>query len=318
MVRMKTETGSRAALLLLLAYTAIFVVLSVDAAAFVWERRTRLESIADVLVLLHLEGTRALVTMAGIGLAAAAMRKARRVAALSRLAFSIVFATLFYTKIIAFRGFAGELQSAAAVWLRDHGVPGWLMRVVFGHPEWAAWLALGGLLLFAAKYPRWLTPSDIASSGAEDRAGAMRGVPLAGSDIGRTVRAAAARLQRTGALRAPVVWAAAGVSGVLHTALLIALPDYRTAIQVVFIAAAAVVFALCVALLRAGHHVAGDRERRMLAWLKRGGLIAAALFSLSALSALLLPGSALFAVLLSLAPAALALCLVAAITAAPR
>lgn len=315
---MKVLTGSRAALVPALAYAAMFVVLSVDAAVRVWDWRAKFEAVTDVAVLLHLEATRTLVTLAGIALAIAAMRRASRMPALASLALSIAFATIFYTKVIAFRGFAGSLQGAAAVWVREHDVPQWALSVVFGSPEWAAWPALGGLLLFAALYPRPLAPVDVESSGSADRAGALRGVPLAGSDIGRSVRNAAARLLRGNALRPSHVWLAAAAAGALHTVLLLAVPAFRTAIHAVFIVAAAIVAAICVALLRAGHHVSDEEERRLPAWLKRGGLLAAALFSLAALSALLLPGSALIVVLMSLAPAALAFCLVPAITSVKR
>lgn len=315
---MRDLNRNRAALLFVLAYAAIFAILSVDAVVRVWDWRARFESATDVVVLLDLEATRTLVTLGGILLAAAAMRRAVRMPALGSLALSIAFATVFYTKVIAFRGFAGALQASASVWLREHAVPEWAMRVVFGHPEWAAWPALGGLLLFAATYPRRLAPADIQSSGTADRAGAMRGVPLAGSDIGSGVRTVAARLLTGDGLRPSRVWTVAACVAALHTILLLALPALRLAIHTVFIVAAGVVVAVCVALLRAGYHVSGERERRLLSWLKRGGVLAAALFCLAALSALLLPGSALIIVLMSLAPAVLALCLVPAIASVER
>lgn len=315
---MKELNRSLAALVPVLAYAAIFAVLSVDVAVRVWDWRARFESAGDVVMLLYLEGIRTLVTLGGITLAAAAMRRARGAPALASLSLAIAFGTVFYTKIIAFRGFPGALQSALSAGLQERDVPSWLLRVVFAHPEWAAWPALGGLLLFAAAWPRRLTAVDIASSGAADRTGALRGVPLAGSDIGSSARTAAARLVERGALTPPRVWTAAAAAGVLHTLLLFTLPAVRPAVHVVFIGVAALVFAICVALLRAGHHVSSAQERRVLVWLRRGGLMAATLFSLSALSALLLPGSALAMVLLSLAPAVLALGLVPAIAAAGR
>jgi hypothetical protein len=311
------SASSSVALALLLLFVLLFVGLAIDIMARVWNWRATFDTPLDVVFLLYLESLRALTTLAGVVIAFLAARRARSRPAFGVLAFGIGFATLAYTKAIAFAGFPGAVQERAALWLGAHGVPHLLLRVLFAHPEWACWPALAAFTLFAVRYPHALSAEDIARSGARDRAGALRSVVLAGLDVGRLARNAAAAALRRGWLRGGVVWAAALLAAVAHTA---ALRAFRAplAINLLALLIALLPIAVLVALFRASHEAADAGERVPLRWLRRGVFAALTLFVTSALATPLVPRLPLGAVALSLAPAALAACWLLAVLRAPR
>lgn len=315
---MRYWTASRsAALATLLLFVLVFVGISLDLMARVWSERARFESSFDVMFLLYMEALRVLVTAAGIGVALLAAARARSRLAFGALAFGLGFATLAYTKLIGFGSFPGQVQERVATWLLTRGVPQPLLNVVFGHPEWAYWPALAAFLMFAARYPRTLAVDDIARSGTGDRTGAMRSVALAGLDVGSLARSAAAAALRRGWLRGRVVWTAALLAAVTHTA---ALRTLRAPLVINLLALliAFVPIAVLVALFRASYEAANASERVPLLWLRRGVFAALTLLVTSAFATPLLPGVPLGAVALSLAPAALAVCWLMGMAGAPR
>jgi hypothetical protein len=314
---MRYWTASRsAALATLLLFVLLFVGISVDLVVRVLEERASFESPHDVVFLLYMEGLREVVTLAGIVLAVLAAARARVAPAFGVLAFGLGFATLAYTKLIGFGGFPGNVQEGVAIWLRTHGVPHHVLAVLFAHPEWACWLALAGFLLFAARYPRPLVVADIARSGARDRTGAMRSVALAGADIGALARAAAAVALRRRWLRGRVVWSAALLVALAHTAALRAVR--APAVNLLAVLIAVVPIAVLVALFRASLQAADAGERVPLLWLRRGVFAGLVLFATSAFATPLLPRLPLGAIALPLAPAALAACWLVAVLRAPR
>lgn len=295
------------ALAALLLFVLTFAALSVDVMARVWSWRARFTSPFDVAFLFYLEGVRSIVILAGIAIAASAGRRAALTTSAAALAFGVGFATLAYAKLTAFARFPGDVQERTAVWLGERGLTPDILSIFFAQPEWAAWLALAAFLMFAANYPRPLTPDDIALSGVHDRRGAMRSVALAGIDIGALARAATAFALSRGWLRGRVVWTAAAIIGIAHTALLRALPA-DIAVNLLLLGSACVPVAVLLALLRAGASVAADTRRAPLLWLRRGALYGLALFAGGALITQLLPALPLGAITLSVAPAAIAAC----------
>lgn len=309
-----------AALAALLLYTLFFVLLSVDVMARIWDWRDRFGSPVDAGMLLLFEGIRTVVTMAGIGTAVLAMRKARSSTAVWWLAWATAFTTIAYAKALAPDGFPGAVQERVAIALIGAGTPRPLLQVVFGQWEWATWLALGAFVLVAASWPRRLTSADVLASGARDRPGALRSVAVAGADVGSVLRAWTAALIDSGWLRAPRVWLVTGGAAIVHTALLLTLADTTAmAVQVAALALAGLLAAVAITLFRAGRPIADATEQPFIIWLQRGALSGLALFAVSAaLSALGTGGmvGVLAASALALAPAVAVACLARAVVVA--
>jgi hypothetical protein len=309
-----------AALVGVLLYGLLFVALSIDIFARVWTWRFRFESPIDVVVLLYFEGSRTLITLAGLMVAATAMVRARHHDALRWLALGLAWTTVAYTKAVGFASFPGALQHEIAGGLRAANVPQWLLLVLFAHPEWAMWLAVPALLAFAARYPRPLTPADVTRQSGSERTGTLRSVALAGADVGSMSRRMTAALLRGGWLTGWRPWLVAATLGALHTAALLtgnasgAMAANAGAVVIVALAAAAFI-----ALLRGGAlAAAGPGEDAPIRWLRRAGSAGLALFALSALAGALLPGSALSVAAFTLAPAAVAAACLLAVLSAPR
>jgi hypothetical protein len=300
-------TGSRgrlAALAVLLLYGLLFVALSVDIIVRVWGTRFGFQTPVDAVALIWFEAMRALVTLAGLAIAAVAAARARWHPALLHLAFGLAFASIAYTKAMALAWFPGAGQAALARALLAADVPQWLLRVVFGHPEWAVWLALPPLLLLAARYPRPLTPDELVRNDGGDRTGAMRSVALAGADVGSIARTATAALLERGRLRARPLWLLGSAGAVLHTGTLIAGPAAVAAVvnigAAIVIAAAAAVF---LTLARAGLRAAPAGTAAPLLWLRRGAAAGMTLVALSAVAGMLPGGVVISTAAFSLAPA---------------
>ncbi|MEX1182815.1 MAG: hypothetical protein WEF86_06240 [Gemmatimonadota bacterium] len=296
----------------LLFHALIFVLLSADIMVRVWDWRGRFETPLDAAALLFFEGLRCVVTLTGIAMTVFILRRARSSPSLLRLAYALALTTIACTKLYGYDGFPGALQERAAISLLAHGTPRWLLQVVFGQWQWAAWLAAASFVLVAAAWPRRLTPADVHAGGARDRAGAMRSVAVAGADVGSLVRSLTAYLVRGGWLEPRRVLAVVGAAAVVHTALLfMADGAARTAVNVAAVVAGGAVAGICVTMFRAGWNAADEADRPFLVWLRRAALSALALFASS--SAAAVAGAAfLSTAALSLAPAAAFLCIAAA------
>jgi len=288
------SNAKTAALAFLTIYRLVFVGLSIDVMVRIWGMRDRFESPRDVVLLLFIEGLRTLVTLGGIAVAWQAARRASKGMVPAALAFAISFATIAYTKAMTYGAFPGAVQEEAAKAFTRWNVPMPLLLVIFAQAEWAAWLALAGVTVFALQYPRPVTSQDVHDSGLRDRSGALRGVAMAGTDIGRITRNWTAALLDGGGLRAGRIRAYALTGAVLHTTSLILSPtrgDFLVHISAA--AAAGPLLACCVALFRAGAFIATDHQKSLLDWVRRAAVGGVVLFVLSGI-ALLVPALAPF------------------------
>jgi hypothetical protein len=305
-------------LLLVMAYALLFVAISVDIMVRVWDWRFRFETPLDVLAILYFESIRTLLTVAGVTIAGLAAWRSRRRPALLYLGLAVAFSTVAYTKAMGFGVFPGQVQEAVATALRERDTPEWLLMALFAHPQWALWLALPPLILFAAGYPRPLTPADVAGSGAAGREGAMRSVAVAGTDVARSAREATVSVMRQGLVRPAPLWALGFAAAAVHTAALhTGTAGSGARVNLVALAVLAAAGAVCLTLLRAGGRAASAAEAVPLSWLRRGALASMAMFVLAAISGVVLPGGAIAAGAFSLAPAAMAAGLFMAVVTVP-
>jgi hypothetical protein len=296
-------------------FALFFVFLSSDIMVRIWSWRSRFEHPLDVAFLLYMESMRIIVTVAGVAVAVTAARRGARDTA--PLALGVLFLTIAYTKLIAFDGFPGERQEQLALWLRARGVSQHALAVFFAHPEWSLWLALGGLLLFAARYPQSVTADDVTRSGADDRAGAMRSVALAGTDIGALARRATSHALSRGWLNGRVVWSTALIAAAVHTTAA-RIADGALIVHVIAITVALLPVSVLVALVRADLMIADVAARQTLVWLRRGALAGLALFALAAFVTQLLRELPVGPLLLSVAPALIVFCWLIAALRLPR
>jgi hypothetical protein len=312
-----SSVGRHVGIAVLVLYALIFVALSIDIMVRVWALRFSFDSPIDVVVLLYFESVRSLVTVAGLGIVGLAAFRGRQQPALRHFAAAVAFATIAYTKAMGFAAFPGALQESLAVALRERAVPEWLLLTLFAHPQWAVWLVVPPLLLFAAAYPRDVTAVDIMGTGEGEREGAMRGVAVAGSDVGGAARRLTVWLLERRLLAPAPLWSIAVAGAAVHTAVLLNGGPARGVLvnvgAVVFFALAA---AACITLLRAGADRAGAAEQLPLVWLQRGSAGTLALFGLAAIAAATSAG-VLSTGAFSLAPAAMAGGLFMAVVSAP-
>lgn len=292
----------RAAFAAAVAYVLLFVLLSGDVVARVWDWRWKFESPADVGALLWFEGLRTLTAAAGAVVALLVWRRATAHPAARWLALAVALATVSYAKAAAFGGLPGAVQEKIAEALVSRS-PRALLAVIFGLPAWTGWLALAGLTLFVSRHPRPLTSADVHRSGAQDRSGAMRSVALAGADIGGLTRAGAARLLDAGWLRPGRAWlVGAGVAAAHVAALLVVRGSGRTVVHLAALLVAALWLAVLVALFRASAAGAETDRDPLLGGLRNAALAGLALFGITALTAALFGTGPLVAAPLSLAP----------------
>jgi hypothetical protein len=299
---------------LLIVYGLIFAGLSLDVMARVWEWRFRFESPVDAAVLLYFEAARTFVIIGGLIVATIAFLRSARRPALGWLGLGIALLAIAYGKVSGFDAFPGNAQLDLAVMLRDAGVPGWLMALVFGRPEWAGWLALPLLTAFSLNYPRPLTPDDVTYRPASSRTGTLRGVALAGVDIGAVARSATASLMRRGWLHGWRLAALGVLPAVLHTVLLLRTPaSGHGVISAAAVVAAIVLTAPLISLVRAAALAATPAELPLVRWLLLGAAAGLGLFGLSAFIGFVAPGSFLSAVAFALAPVAVVAAFMAAV-----
>lgn len=290
---------------LLIVYALIFAGLALDVMARVWEWRFRFESPVDAAVLLYFEGIRTFVIIGALIVATVAFLRAGRHPALGWLGLGVALLAVAYGKASGFNAFPGAAQHDMAVALRGAGVPGWLMSLTFGRAEWAAWLALPLLMAFAMNYPRPLSPDDVTYRPDTARTGTLRGVALAGVDIGAVARTATAWLLRRGWLSGWRLAALGLVPAVAHTVLLLRWPpSAHGAVNGIALVAALLLTAPLIALVRAAALAAAPAGRSLVRWLLLGTGAGLALFGLSAFIGFVAPGSFAGAVAFTLAPVA--------------
>jgi hypothetical protein len=315
--------GYAAVVAMLLLYGLIFVLLSIDIMVRVWDWRFRFESPVDVIVLLYFEGSRALVTLAGLTVAAIAVWRADRHPsqphpALSYLAVAAAFMTVAYTKAVAYDAFPGAVQQQVASALYAARVPQWLLLVLFQRPEWAFWPGVAALLLFAACYPRDLDGATVRQRPEGERAGTLHSVALAGADVGTVARGITARLLEGGWLRESRVWLAGAFVGAAHTAAVLHASTWAgTWVNIAAVVLTAGVAVVVVTLLRAGMLTGSREEAAPIRWLARGAALSLALLAVSGVAGALLPGGIVSIGAITLAPAVLVTATLLAVLAVP-
>jgi hypothetical protein len=310
---MTTHSARRAALLPAFLLAVLVLVLALDTVLRVLEWRDRLET-SGYVTLLAFESMRVLLVAGAAALALLAERQSRRHAEAGWFGLGALLLA-----VAAARTLAGPLpgagQEALAGALLARGVPQTVLAIVFVRAEWVAWLALPPLLHFAACYPLRLRSDDVLLSGVRDRAGALRGVPGAGVDVGLLGRRFAATLLDRGWLNMGRLWAAATVTGALHTAAVVLLTGpARTTVSVAAALFALLAAAVFIALLRANWHAGEPSERGFHGSLRSGAALTAVLLVVTVVTTMSGTGLALGAVTLYLAPLALLLAALRAIT----
>jgi hypothetical protein len=269
----------RAIAALLITYLLFFAFLSMDVIVRLWMTRGQFDRITDVAVLMMLEFARTAailsITWQCVRLSKVAIRPATRSLTLGLLALGIWFAKAF-----AFASYPGFAQEWLAARLIEWHTPIWLLRVVFGEPEWAAWLALGAFLRTSVTWPRRLRSSSIAGSGTNDRTGMMRSVAFAGADVGEGFRRLAAKLVAVRAFRPSITWPVVIAAGA------ISVPAMPMSVKL----GCAALFGLGVALVitnaRAAQNAAGIVTRWRALWVAQAGLTAIVAFLLTGLLSL--------------------------------
>jgi hypothetical protein len=254
---------------------AVFTVLSADVIVRVWLLRGRMESAVDAAVLLSYEAARTLTTALALGLAIASWRRASDA---TRRLFTllVLFLGFWYTKAFAFAAFPGPLQERLAGWLFDTGVPRSVTTFIFGAPVWAAWLALGALLRLSALFPAPLDAAAIDRSGGNDRTGLLRGVHLAGLDVGAAFRRISTALVRVGAFGAAPVWLVVIAGGTLHA--LAVGPAARVLLGTLWVA----LLMVAVTNLRATMAEAPESGKRRVLWMLQAAIVALAAYATAA------------------------------------
>src|SRR5688572_27925241 len=264
--RQATMSSRRAVFIVLaalsFAYALIFPLLTIDSLVLLFSRPQAYET-GNFLLILFLEVTRLFTTLVGIGVAAYLLIRASRRDEGRALAIFLLFATITYEKVLG-GGVIGTVQDSAARALIAGGVPGALLKLLFGAHVWTAWVAIAALLRFSAVFPRPLQAEALAASGREDRRGFLRGSAVAGADIGASFRALSGWLLARKAF-SPVPLAGFAL---LMAALNVLLAGRLHAL--VFWAAAVLALFVAITNVRAAYLVADNEGRSRTAWITLG------------------------------------------------
>ena len=287
----------RLALLPLVLYVALYPVLAVDVALRLFSQWS-IQEHGNVVLLLFFELTRGLRSLLGLVLVALLAGKyaSRRDARV--LVLFLLFGEMAYGMAFSAIGYAGHFQEWLAGALLGLGLTRSQLTILFSHAEWALWLAWAASLRFAVLFPEQLTSDGIESSGINDRAGLMRGVPGAGVDVGSVFRKLAGLALTRGWLNAVPVWLA-GATGAVLSVLLRNRPVAWLLWLPLLLG-----LALAVTCLRASY-MKGEAETQVrLRWIARGSAAALVCFMLAGLIGLARGQAADIAVfvLLTLAP----------------
>ena len=295
---------------LLLAYLAVFPVLTLDAIGKLFSRAAALEP-GNFLLVLYLELSRAFTTLVAILAAGSLVVRSSRKADGRALALFFIFVALTYEKIFGTTGYPGPLQEKLAHSLLEAGISRGTLIWLFGPVPWTLWLALAAALRFSVVFPHPpLSAQAIEASGQHDRRGMLRGAGVAGMDIGAAFRGVAKRGLAMGAFRPVPLWLTALVLTAITTL------TTATTRMVLFIVAASLVGALAITNLRASYMVVSESEKRRMRWLVFGFAAGCAVFMIAALPLLFFDNpmaNVPALVLLMIAPAVIMICMAVAV-----
>jgi hypothetical protein len=231
----------------------------------------------NLALLVLYESTRALICLLGLTFAALLVRRRGAQPDARQLVWFLLFGVIAYAYVAGGGGYVGPFQEWLTRALMAWGFSRRVLYLVFGYPNWAAWLALAGLVRFSLLFPRPLSEESVAASGAQDRTGMMRSVPGAGFDVGRAARDFVVGAQRRGVLGGAQVWLACAVGALLS--ILMADSSLNVLLWLPYLA----FFAVVLTALRASF-VAGEADTRRRIWLLgRSATAGVLLFMLSAL-----------------------------------
>jgi hypothetical protein len=299
-----------ALVVVLLAFLAVFPVLTFDAIGKLFSRAATLEP-GNFILILYLELSRAFTTVVAILAAVSLLWRSSRSGDGRALALFFIFVALTYEKIFGTTGYPGPLQEKLTFALLDAGVPRNWLTWLFGPVPWTLWLAIAAALRFSVVFPYPpLSAEAIAASGQHDRRGMLRGAGVAGMDIGAAFRIVAQKGLALGAFRAVPVWVTA--------VLLIAVTNVTTATTrlVLFIVVASLVGALAITNLRASYMMVAEKEKRRMRWLIFGFAAGCAIFMIAALPLLFFDNpiaNVPALVLLMVGPAVVMICMAVAV-----
>lgn len=280
----------------LLLYATLFPVLSLDVVV----RLVHAGAARDLALVLFYELTRAARSILALALVGLLMWKAAERRYTGVLVLFLLFGLIAFAMASEVAGYVGRFQEWLTRWLLGMGASRQMLRLMFGYPDWALWLALAAWIRFSLLFPQPLTVAAVEGSGVHDRDGWFRRVPAAGADVGSLARRALAGALQRGWLGAVPMWIVAGIAAVLS----ITLRDYswRWLLWLPFGLGAA----LALTALRATYVAGAADAQSRLRWVARGAAAAAVLFALAGVAGLSGSNAAAIAifVLLTLAPAA--------------
>ena len=141
-----------ALVIVLLAFLAVFPVLTFDAIGKLLSRAATLEP-GNFILVLYLELSRAFTTVVAILAAVSLLWRSSRSPDGRALALFFIFVALTYEKIFGTTGYPGPLQEKLTLSLLDAGIPrDWLVWL-FGPVPWPLWLAIAAALRFSVVFP---------------------------------------------------------------------------------------------------------------------------------------------------------------------
>ncbi len=299
---------------LLLWFLALFPLLSIDAITRLIASKGQLEP-GNFALILFLEISRAVTTIvaliAGIMLVTRFPERADGRA----LTFLVIFLALTFEKILSGVVYSGPMQQRLTVGLLNAGISRSMLAWLFGPTIWSIWPALAAIMRFSVVFPRPILSDTIDASAADDRRGMLRDAGIAGLDIGSVFRGLSKRLLAAGLFEALPLSAIALVMVVVTSVV-----GGRMA-ALIFALGTMLVGALVITNLRASYRVVEPEEKARIRWIWRGFIAAAALFLIAAVPLLVLndPVTSTSAlILLTLAPAAMMLCMAVAVTTRSR
>jgi hypothetical protein len=231
----------------------------------------------NLALLVLYESTRALICLLGLGFAALLVLRRAEQPDARQLVWFLLFGVIAYAYVALGGGYVGPFQEWLTFTLMACGFSRPALYLLFGYPNWAAWLALGGLVRFSLLYPEPLSEESITASGAEDRAGMMRSVPGAGLDVGHAARDFVVAAHQRGLLGSAQVWLVCAAGAVLS--LVLASSRLNLLLWLPYLA----LFTVALTALRASF-VAGEPDtRQRIRVVGRSAAAGVLLFVLSAL-----------------------------------
>ena len=260
-------------------YALLLPVLSIDVMARLLSHASYQDR-GNLVLLTFFEATRALPIILNLSLVGflVVLRPAQHAA--RELAWFLLFGVVAYAIAFAGGGYVGPFQEWLTRFLLGHGVSRRALAVVFGYPEWSAWLALAALVRLSLVFPKPLEADVIERSGAQDRSGLMRSVPGAGLDIGKSARQLVLAVRRRGWLDAGPLWTMCAFGALLS--ILLRSSRLKLLLWIPFF----VLMAVAITAFRASYVSGAADTRRRIRWLARSAVLGLLLFTFSALAGL--------------------------------